>query len=389
MMKYLNQKKHVLNFILSLGLLCAVDGIGCAHHQTIVAGQEHTEINQDHERRVVEQAFSKIVRDERASLCVMFDGKEVLHKPFSDGREQRADLMSVTKSVVALGVGIAVDQGAIQNIDEPIGEQFPNFMQNRHRGLSLRHLLTMTAGLTQVGQSNEKEVYDANNTVALAKECEQHAPPGTRWDYDNRALGLVAGVMKEATSIELHKFLERQLFLPLGIENWFWQSDADGHPYLMAGLSLSSVDLAKIGQVVANHGTWYGKTLVSRAWITLLGEKTPVLSDGGYGLLWWIGLPLRYWEREETRFDNLLWSQGYAHQYLFVDQDSNTVISILHRPPADDQASENQQYKWDEVIKSVVQVLSARRKNIGDISNVQNRRLNLRCGSTFREKPTP
>jgi CubicO group peptidase (beta-lactamase class C family) len=209
------------------------------------------------------------------------------------------DLYSISKSVVALLTGIAFDRGWLKDIDAPVLSFFPNDADLRgpdENRITLRDLLTMTSGLAwpELGvsygdRSNPfRRMLEAPDPYRFVLQQPIAATPGTLWDYDSGGVELLGLILKKVAKQPIDQFARQALFEPLGIRHWEWAQFANGNPVASAGLRLRPRDLAKIGQLVLDHGTWHGRQIVSADWIRDidLAAAAPLVWRG---LLW---LPL-------------------------------------------------------------------------------------------------
>lgn len=152
-------------------------------------------------------------------------------KPLEDAPHDmttKHDLQSITKSVVALLIGVALDRGIIKNIDVPLLSFFPEYADlnspERER-ITLRDLLTMQAGLdwpVKPYLSMARRVDAAPDPYRLVLEQPMVAEPGKRWRYNNGVAELIGGVVQKATGHRLDQFARDVLFEPLGITDWEW-----------------------------------------------------------------------------------------------------------------------------------------------------------------------
>jgi CubicO group peptidase (beta-lactamase class C family) len=209
--------------------------------------------------------------------------------------DTKHDLQSMTKSVVAILVGIALDRGLISDVDAPLRSFFPEYadLANPQRDqITLRHLLTMQAGLAwplRPYLAMARRVDAAPDPYWLVLEQDMVAQPGTVWRYNNGVAELVGGVLQKATGRRLDQFARDVLFEPLGITDWEWGQMASGDPGASWGLRLRPRDLAKIGQLVLDHGAWRGRQIVSADWIQEMTLPRIVRPDYSYAYLWWRG----------------------------------------------------------------------------------------------------
>jgi CubicO group peptidase (beta-lactamase class C family) len=218
------------------------------------------------------------------SLVIMHRGK-VIHESYKSGRSARVEAMSVTKSVVSLAIGRLLTTGKIKSIDDKAHTFYPEWNQGRKAQITIRHLLNHTSGLQS--EANTQEIYRSPNFVQLALAAELTSAPGAVFNYNNKAMSILAGIVQIASGQRLDQYVQTELFQPLGISDTTWLLDKAGNPHAMAGLQIHARDLAKLGQLMLQEGTWDGKQLISREWVK---ESTSAGSAvfAGCGLLWWL-----------------------------------------------------------------------------------------------------
>ena len=200
-------------------------------------------------------------------------------------RRAPIESMSATKSIVSLAIGHLIDSSKIKSLDEPVYSFYPEWKQGRKKQITLRHLLNHTSGL-QADRTTE-EIYQSPDFVKLALSAELASDPGSKFFYNNKATNLLAGIVKVASGKRLDEYLRDEIFAPLGITEFSWTLDKSGNPHGMSGLQIHALDLARIGQMLLDEGTWDGKQIVSKKWIdesTSPGQPF----DPGCGLLWWL-----------------------------------------------------------------------------------------------------
>ena len=212
-------------------------------------------------------------------------------------------LQSVTKSVTSALVGIAVQRAEIMGVDRPAlelllrwGDTVAN-LDDRKRSMTLKHVLTMTAGLdwdeTSVPYEDPRNIGtrmelspDWVNFTISRPMSEQ---PGTRFNYSSGVSQLLSRVLYSATGKNAEVYAQEFLFGPLGIKEYFWKRAPGGLNDTEGGLYLSRHDLARVGQLYLNGGTWEGRRIVPEAWIR--ESVTPAVRVRGkvrYGYQWWL-----------------------------------------------------------------------------------------------------
>lgn len=238
------------------------------------------------------------------------------------------EINSVTKSVVGMLVGIALRSGALRDLQQTIGEFLPEAraqgIDERVQGITIEHLLTMTSGF----EWDERTVDDCLLGTCSRLDGERLRfilgrrlthQPGTHFNYDSHAAHLLSIVLARATDQPLDVFAQAKLFEPLGIERFEWAVDEEGNAFAGRGLSLTTRDVAKLGQVMLSGGDWQGLRLLDDAYIH---EATVPHSAGGlpvldarYGYLWWVE-PRGYF------------ASGFGEQFLFVIPKEGTVAAV-------------------------------------------------------------
>jgi CubicO group peptidase (beta-lactamase class C family) len=251
------------------------------------------------------------------------------------GPEVRHDLRSVTKSVIALLLGIAIDRGLIKGIDEPVLSFFPEYADLRtpeKDRITLRHLVTMSAGLEwhelDIPYSNAANSYSrmdaASDPCRFTLEQAVVAPPGDTWNYNSGGTEVIAAVLRKAAGKPFEDFARELLFGPLGITDVEWPKYANGNAIAGGTLRLRPRDLAKIGQLVLQRGDWRGTQVVSASWID--AATTPQINGLGtdfYGYFFWLGRSLI--DRREIRWAAAV---GLGGQRVFIVPELDLVLVV-------------------------------------------------------------
>jgi CubicO group peptidase (beta-lactamase class C family) len=245
------------------------------------------------------------------------------------------DVKSVSKSVVSLTVGIALDRGLIRSIDEPIFGFFPELADLRtpeRDRLQLRHALTMTMGQAWVeatpttGDDNNDEarMHRAVDPCRYVLGLPITAPAGQEFFYNTGALTLVSAIVRKATGRPLDELARAALFEPLGITQFEW-SRVKGDTDAGGGLRLRPRDMAKIGQLVLAGGQWNGRQVVSSEWIgASTTPKIKAIADGfngSYGYLWWLART-----RINGRDFDWVAAQGRGGQYIRIVRELDLAV---------------------------------------------------------------
>ncbi len=216
------------------------------------------------------------------AVVIVKDGKLVADWNFGHSRI-KIEAMSATKSIVSLGIGRLVDMGKIKSVEQPVWDFYPEWNQGRKRKITIKHLLNHTSGLQH---EQDEIIYERPDFVRLALAAELTEDPGSRFSYNNKAVNLLAGIIERASGKRMDRFIADEIFAPMGISDFRWSLDEAGNPHGMAGLEITAIDLAKIGQLVLDEGKWQGRQILSREWIGLSTSPSQAL-EPACGLLWW------------------------------------------------------------------------------------------------------
>lgn len=222
------------------------------------------------------------------SLLIMKENKLIYEKYFA-GKDQRHgkklgyinhdaeqlhDCRSISKTVVSACIGIALNNGFLENIDDPIKKYFPEIKDSLKAAVTIRQLLTMTSGFkwNEIGRygnffNPETQMDLRFDPVKYILNRKLISKPGSQWNYNGGNTQLLAAIIQRRTGLSIDQFAERFLFLPLGINKNEWIRLKLGKtPAAASGLRLTSRDMLKIGLLYLNKGIWNGKQLFDSAW---------------------------------------------------------------------------------------------------------------------------
>jgi CubicO group peptidase (beta-lactamase class C family) len=228
-------------------------------------------------------AWKKLEEGAEAShttaLVVVKDGKIVAEKYRSGYDRGPLVAMSASKSIVSMAMGALIGDGKLK-LETTLGELFPETRGTPKEKISVRQLLNHTSGLDPKRIKGEEKIRERALGPALA------FAPGSCFQYNNNAVDFLAVVAQKASGQPLDAYLEKRLFEPLEITDASWMKDPEGVPRGAGELIIRPVDLAKLGQLMLDGGTWKGKQLLAREWIELSTAAGQEHSED-CGLLWW------------------------------------------------------------------------------------------------------
>jgi CubicO group peptidase (beta-lactamase class C family) len=274
----------------------------------------------------LESALNSALRDVPArrhiqSILVRFRGELVVERYFRDRRpKDRSNLHSVTKSFVASLVGIAASEGKLE-LSTSIPELLDVVLEQPKRAITVEHLLTMTSGLDAETPYDIDEIADRGESwIKGPLAAPLRVEPGSAFVYNNGAVHVLGAVLARATGSSLRRYAADRLFSPLGIEDFRWPGDPEGHPLAYGHLELRPRDAMRLGELYLQRGRFEGRQILDPAFVD---DATTPHSTGGppegtsYGYLWWI--------TQDAGFDSYF-AGGYAGQYVTVVPELELVV---------------------------------------------------------------
>ena len=274
------------------------------------------------------------------SVLVVRRGRLVVEEYFfGHHRGQLHHLYSITKSVTSLLVGMAMDRLYLSGVDQRVIDLFPAYRarmaeewgSSMHvardwQDVRLKHLLTMTSGISW-SRGAIHELLSSTDPMEVVFSRPVAITPGKMFRYNDADMQAVAGIIKQATGLYADDFAREYLFGPLGITHFSWtHMDGNPHPHCHGTLCLTPRDMAKIGQLVLDRGTWQGRRLLSANWLQESAKPRERVAKGldYYGYLWWLEV--------HTRADGpnrvLQQARGVGSQFIVLCQDQEIVVVI-------------------------------------------------------------
>ncbi len=245
--------------------------------------------------------FNQINNNEHYIHSVLLiKNKQLIIDEYFNGykAETQQDLRSVTKSIKSILLGIAIDKGIIDDINDHISKYLKTpipvkNLDKRKEEIRIRHLLTMSPGWDcddwdEKSKGQEDRVYIKKDWIQYTLDLPMINDPGEVSRYCSMGIIILAEIISQASGTSIDKFADEHLFKPLGIENLNWGHTKD-HEVIPSGkrLYLTPRDMAKIGQLILNEGSWNGQQIVSAEWVKESTSSKTEISGVKYAYLWW------------------------------------------------------------------------------------------------------
>ena len=265
----------------------------------------------------------KTVEDTEPNICEITVAKEghIIYEEYWNGfkKGDALNIMSVTKSVIALLTGIAIDHKYIESVNQKVLDFFPDYAVKRGektiQQITIRHLLTMSAPYKYKSEPWTKVCTSDDWTKAALDLLGGRAGITGEFKYATLGIQIMSGILEKASGMKTIEFANRYLFEPLTIpkhdihgdsskEDQFdflmnkgprrneWYSDPQNTATAGWGLTLSATDMAKIGMMCLNGGLYQDKRVISEKWLKEMTTPYRDLDESfgnmSYGYLWWI-----------------------------------------------------------------------------------------------------
>lgn len=290
--------------------------------------------------------FEELIKNEYSNIAgvAILQNDNLIYEKYFDGynKDDVLHIASVTKSIISVLIGIAVDKGYIKNIGQKVLEFFPDYIvklrEKTIQNITIENLMTMTAPYKYKSEPYTK-VYSSDDWIKATLDLLGGKSGIGEFKYTTIGTHILSGILTNATGQSVVDFAAENLFNPLKIKvpnNIFiqnkeehfaflkdkyvtgWVADPKGVNTAGWGMTLKPVDMAKIGQLYLNDGVWNGKQIVSSKWIEDSTKEKSRWGELPYGYLWWI-------------IDDCYAALGDGGNVIFINPQKKMVVAIASR----------------------------------------------------------
>jgi len=265
---------------------------------------------------------------------IIIQNDTVVYEKYFNGFKPHEELLlfSITKTVVATLVGVAMREGKIQSLEQPVADFLPDVPHTTANGevLRLQHLINMTSGLNQDDYKRLDKtltlLYTRNTDDYCIRQTKFWYQPGQHFAYKGIDTQLLGWVVEKALDNPIPNLIEQYLWHPLGAQfNAHISTDVPGGRAKMAGgFQARPIDIAKLGLLYLKKGMWLGTQLLPESWTTVPQSRDTTAGN-------WMGYRHSFWQL--TANINLFKEQpkdffasGFGGQIIYVNPETNTVI---------------------------------------------------------------
>ncbi|MEO0572141.1 MAG: serine hydrolase domain-containing protein [Bacteroidota bacterium] len=277
-------------------------------------------------------------RDYRA-LIVIKDNQLAIEQYYNSfWRNHIHDIRSAGKSITSLLLGVAIQEGYVEHLDQDVYSFFPKdrypAINEDYKKVKLIHLLNMVSGLDADSDNydtpgNAGRWMDKDEWVHYLLRIPLARKPETKWVYADMNAVLIGAIIEEKTGMSLKDFAKQYVFTPLEIEEFYWYTNASNQTGGAGNLYISALDFAKLGSLILNEGKWGNQQIINPDYVKrLIKEDSNAIGDynplaDGYGMLWY-----KSKRKLGTKEVEYLWASGNGGNHLVVVPENNMVIAM-------------------------------------------------------------
>ncbi len=315
----------------------SIDDYKIFHNRTIAAGEYQPWEKSDRYRQIIHSDSIRLRLEQYKPVAgLVIQNEQLLYEEYWEGYDSSSisNSFSAGKAVVSLLVGIALDEGHIDSLDQKVGDFLPEFSKGSKKELTIRDVLTMSSGINWVESystpfSLTTEAYYGDDLVSLINGLEVIEEPGVNFEYLSGNTQILAMVVQEATGKRISDYASEKVWKKIGAGyDALWNLDSeDGMEKAYCCFNTNIRDFARFGQLILNKGKWNGEQIVSEEYITEATTPKTYLRDKEtgdivdfYGFQWWI---INY------KGHQIPYMRGILGQYIFSIPEKNAVVVRL------------------------------------------------------------
>lgn len=301
----------------------------------------------------------KLLTDLHSVAFAVFQHDSLIFEQYWSGwdADSVSNSFSVAKSYISVLTGIAMGEGRIKNVFQPVGDFLPEYREGCYAKINLYHLLTMSTGLdwSESGadpfSDNAKGYYGHNvRELSLMQPCRDE--PGREFDYISGSTQIMAEVLEAAYGRELDDLVREKIWTPLGCEHdAYWGKDTENGDFkAFCCLYATARDFGRIGQLYLDSGMWRGRQIVPREYWQASITPASIQDKGGpnkrYGYFWWLaeldGMPIHY-------------CRGFHGEYVVVIPHERLVFvrTGMKREEVNTEGHPNDVFQWIAIAREL------------------------------------
>ena len=276
--------------------------------------------------------FDEFLASTGTTAFVVIKDDKILYEKYFNGyqKDSISTSFSMAKSITSGLIGLAIDEGLIASVDDPVTKYIPELRQKdpRFDNITIKNLLTMSSGLEYVEEglpwSDDTKTYYDTDLRSLGFSSRIEDESGKRFHYNNYNALLLGMILERTTHKHVSQYLEEKIWKPLGMDapaSWSLDSVASGFEKMESGINAKAIDFAKFGRLFLNNGNWNDKQIISEKWVKE-STRPDVTTDPApyYQYMWWVD-PL---SGNGTHYN--FYAAGKHGQFIYVIPEKDMII---------------------------------------------------------------
>ncbi len=292
--------------------------------------------------RGINKSVSSMLQELQTTALIIVKDGTIVFEDYYKGTtlEERRISWSISKSFVSALTGLALANGDIKDVNEPVTNYVPQLKNTAYDRVPLIDLLNMASGVKfdENYLDPNSDINHMGTVLALGGSLDDFAAdqeaiaraPGIAWQYCSIDTHVISMVLRAATGTTLQQYFVENLWSKIGAsDDAYYSTDGEGNAFALGGLNMRTRDYALFGELIRNQGkrgdvqiipqSWIAQSVVDSAPKAMPGKGVSTESGNafGYGYLWWV----------PPNADGEFFAAGVYGQYIYVNPKAGVVIA--------------------------------------------------------------
>lgn len=305
-------------------------------NREVKAGTEQPwNISKNYNKKTIPVVHLQEAEKMKTIAYIIIKDDSIVHEQYWDGFDENShtNSFSAAKTIVSILIGVAIDEGKIKSVDEPIGDFLPEYKEGKGAPITIKHLLTMSSGINFDENyinpfSYPAVAYYDTDINGILKNYKAVDEPGKVFKYLGGNTQLLASILEKVTGKTVSDYASEKLWIPIGAKNTaYWSLDKkDGTEKASCCFNSNARDFARIGKLYLDSGKWNGKQLVSLDYVLNSIKPADLIDESGkknekYGYQWWT-IP-------QYKGHDIFYMRGILGQYVLCIPDQKMIVIRL------------------------------------------------------------
>ena len=304
-------------------------------NRTVKSGTTHKwALGKDYNTKKIPPQYMGDMERMKTIAYLIIKDDSIRHEEYWNGYSDSSHTssFSMAKTFVSILVGVAIEEGKIKSLDEPVGDFLPEYSEGSKNKITIRHLVTMSSGINfdesyinPIGFA--AEAYYGSDLRKLIFKYDAEKEPGKQFEYLSGNTQLLGFVLSKATGMSVSDYASEKLWKPIESEyDAYWSLDhKDGDEKAYCCFNSNARDFARIGKLYLDSGRYNGEQIVPEKYVLKSIEPAPTMDDGSpnhrYGYSWLL-IP-------EYKGHKIFYARGILGQYIIMIPDLKMIIVRL------------------------------------------------------------